>query len=62
MDDDHQAYEFAHALYLARHVDGDAAQSIVEVAEAGLTSLPEATSLPGAMSGPISQMGDSWPS
>ena len=32
---------------------------IVEAAEAGVTSLPEAISLLGEMSGLISQMGDS---
>ena len=34
MDDDRQAYEFAYALYLARHVDREAAQRIVDAAEA----------------------------
>jgi hypothetical protein len=32
MDDDRQAYEFAYALYLARQVDREAAQMIVEAA------------------------------
>ncbi len=36
MDDDREAYEFAHALYQARQVDREAAQIIVEAAEAGL--------------------------
>ncbi len=36
MDDDHQAFEFAYALHLARQVDREAAQMIVEAAEAGL--------------------------
>jgi hypothetical protein len=29
MDDDREAYEFSHALYLARQVDREAAQMIV---------------------------------
>jgi len=33
MDDDRQAYEFSHALYLARQVDREAAQMIVEAAK-----------------------------
>ena len=36
MDDDREAYEFAYALYLACQVDREAAQMIVDVAEAGL--------------------------
>ncbi len=40
MDDDRQAFKFAYALYLARKVDPEAAQMIVEAAEAGF-SLPE---------------------
>ncbi len=36
MDDDREAYEFAYALYLARQVDREAAQMIVEAAEAWL--------------------------
>jgi len=35
MDDDREAFEFAHALYLARQVDREATQMIVEAAEAG---------------------------
>jgi len=35
MDDDREAYEFSHALYLARQMDREAAQMIVEVAKAG---------------------------
>ena len=35
MDDDREAYEFSHALYLARQVDREAADLIVEDAEAG---------------------------
>jgi hypothetical protein len=36
MDDDREAFEFAYALHLARQVDREAAQMIVEAAEAGL--------------------------
>ena len=36
MDDDHQAYEFSYALYLARQVDREAAQMIVAAAEVGV--------------------------
>ena len=35
MDDDREAYEVAYALYLARQVDREAAQLIVQAAEAG---------------------------
>jgi len=35
MDDDREAYEFAHALHGARHVDREPAQMIVEAAEVG---------------------------
>ncbi len=34
MDDDREAFEFAYALYLARKVDREAAQMIVEATEA----------------------------
>ena len=43
MDDDREAYEFSHALYLARQVDREAAQMIVEAAEAGLIGIGQAT-------------------
>ncbi len=43
MDDDREAYEFAYALYLAREVDREAAQMIVEAAEAGLIGIEQAT-------------------
>jgi len=43
MDDDRQTYEFAYALYLARQVDPEAAQMIVQAAEAGLMGIEEAT-------------------
>ena len=33
MDDDREAYKFSHALYLARQVDREAAQMIVQAAE-----------------------------
>ena len=45
MDDDREAYEFSHALYLARQVDREAAQMIVQAAEAGLIQLSLATAL-----------------
>ena len=35
MDDDREAFEFAYALFLARQVDREAAQMIVEAAEVG---------------------------
>ena len=43
MDDDRQAFEFAYALYLARQVDREAAQMIVQAAEAGLIGIELAT-------------------
>jgi hypothetical protein len=36
MDDDREVYEFSQAPYLARQVDREAAQMIVEAAEAGI--------------------------
>ena len=45
MDDDREAFEFAYALYLARQVDREAAQLIVEAAEAGLIQIDKATDL-----------------
>ncbi len=45
MDDDREAYKFGHALYLARQVDREAAQLIVEAAEAGLIQINHATEL-----------------
>ena len=45
MDDDREAYKFSHALYLARQVDREAAQMIVQAAEAGLIQIDEATDL-----------------
>ncbi len=39
MDDDREAYEFSYALYLVRQVDRQAAQMIVEAAEAGMRNL-----------------------
>jgi len=35
MDDDREACEFSHVLYLARQVDREAAQMIVQAAEVG---------------------------
>ncbi len=43
MDDDREAYEFAKALLLAREVDREAAQMIVQAAEAGLIGIERAT-------------------
>ncbi len=43
--DDRQVYEFSYALYLARQVDREAAQMIVEAAEAGLIQINKATDL-----------------
>ncbi len=43
MDDDCEAFEFAHALCLARQVDRDFANLIVEAAEAGLIGIEQAT-------------------
>ena len=45
MDDDREAYEFAYALHLARQVDREVAQMIVEAAETGLIQIIEATDL-----------------
>ncbi len=45
MGDDNQGFEFAKALYLARKVDREAAQLIVQAAEAGLIQINEATDL-----------------
>ena len=43
MDDDRQVYEFGYALYLARQVDREAAQMIVQAAEARLIGIDKAT-------------------
>ncbi len=43
MDDDREAYEFSYALYLARQVDREKAQMIVEAAEAGWLEIEQAT-------------------
>ena len=45
MDDDREAYEFSYALYLARQVDRETAQMIVQAAEAELIPINEATDL-----------------
>jgi len=42
MDDDREAFEFAHALYLARQVGREVAQMIVQAAEAGEINLSQA--------------------
>ena len=49
--DDSQAYEFSYALYLARQVDREAAQMIVEAAEAGLIGIEQATEALARLSG-----------
>ena len=51
MDDDREAYEFAHALYLARQVDREAAQMIMQAAEAGTIGIEQATVALTRMSG-----------
>jgi len=51
MDDDRQALEFAHALYLARQVDREAPQMIVAAAEVGLIGIEEATEALNHLSG-----------
>jgi hypothetical protein len=43
MNDDREAFEFAYALYLARQVDREAAQMIVQAAEGGLIGIEQAT-------------------
>ncbi len=53
MDDDREAFEFAKALNLAPQVDREAAQMIVQAAEAGLIHINKATDLLAARSGPI---------
>ncbi len=55
MDDDREAYEFSYALYLARQVDREAAQMIVEAAEAGLIQLTQATEKLMELSGQSSE-------
>jgi len=42
MDADREAFEFSYALYLARQVDREAAQMIVEAAEVGEINLSQA--------------------
>ena len=41
--DDREAYDFSYALYLARQIDREAAQMIVEAAEAGMIGIEQAT-------------------
>ena len=53
MDDDREAYEFSRALYLARQVDREAAQMIVDAAEAGLIQINKATELLMQLSGQL---------
>ncbi len=52
MQDDRKVYEFSHALYLARQVDRDAAQMIVQAAEAGVIGIEQATAALRTLSGP----------
>ncbi len=51
MDDDREAYEFSYALYIARQVDREAAQMIVQAAEVGLIGIEEATEALNHLSG-----------
>ena len=51
MDDDREAYDFSHALYLARQVDREAAQMIAGAAEAGLIGIEQATEALNHLSG-----------
>ena len=53
MDDDREAFEFAYALYLARQVDREAAQMIVQAAEAGLIGIEQATEALRILPGPF---------
>jgi len=55
MDDDREVYELSHAVYLARQVDREAAQAIVEAAEAGLIQINHATELLMQLSRPTSK-------
>ncbi len=57
MDDDRAAYEFSHALYLARQVDREAARMIVQAAESGLIRIGQATkALKSLLFGPSSNL------
>ena len=51
MDDDREAYEFSHALYLARQVDREAAQMIVQAAKEGIIGIAQATEALRLLSG-----------
>ena len=51
MDDDRETYEFAYASYLARQVDREVAQMIVEAAEAGVIRVEQATEALNYLSG-----------
>ena len=51
MDDDREIYKFSYALYLARQVDPEAAQMIVEAAEAGMIRIEQATEAVRLLSG-----------
>ena len=50
--DDREAFEFAYALYLAREVDREAAQMIVEAAEVGIIGVEQTTGALRTLSGP----------
>jgi AICAR transformylase/IMP cyclohydrolase PurH len=43
VNDDREAFEFAYALYLARQVDREAAQMIVQAAKEGIIGIDQAT-------------------
>ena len=45
MADDREAFEFAKALLLARQVDRESAQMVVQAAEAGLIRINHATEI-----------------
>ncbi len=60
MDDDRQAFEFAYALHLARQVDREVAQMIVEAAEAGVIGIQEAAEVQRLLSGQATHPRDSW--
>ena len=47
MDDDREAFEFAYALFLARGVDREAAQMIVEAVGPRYVTLPPSPAVMG---------------
>jgi len=56
MDDDREAFQFAHALCLARQVDREGAQLIVDAAEAEIIGIEQATEALRILSGPSSNL------